>query len=488
MPIRRTTSEIAVWTFLAFAGGCVAGWFDLSSTEVQGTVVILMLVAFALTVPGRAPVLPVSIASALGIPAVRLFAGGQLNAGYLIVVIPALVGAAGGRVAGMLLDTAASTIEYENTTSQVGPWYRQPMSTRFILAVALVVIAIAGVPTTNAVLRSLGHPAHAWLALVWQIMTLLGWIGMTPLLLRVRNSSAASSRAVANGLRPADVIVQLGLVVVLAAAHALIVVGITGALFIPIVPSWGSMFAAALTAYVPLDLLAYLAIVALAHASDAERHRREAARREEALRAESLESRLTALRARLNPHFLFNALNSVQVLARSGKPDETIRVVEGLTTLLRYVLDERRPNVSLGDELAFAKEYLDIQRVRFGERLRYEIECPPQLLAASIPQLLLQPLIENAVEHGAARALDGGTVRVTAARNGEVLRVVVEDDGPGPESTEPSTGIGLANTRERLARLFGGRATLTFSGRQLGHPGGSRVVIDIPFEISQAAA
>ena len=85
-----------------------------------------MLVAFALTLPGRAPVLAVSIASALGIPAVRLLAGGQLNAGYLIIVIPALVGAAGGRVAGMLLDTAASTIERENTTSPVGPWYGQP--------------------------------------------------------------------------------------------------------------------------------------------------------------------------------------------------------------------------------------------------------------------------------------------------------------------------------------------------------------------------
>jgi sensor histidine kinase YesM len=164
-----------------------------------------------------------------------------------------------------------------------------------------------------------------------------------------------------------------------------------------------------------------------------------------------------------------------------------IRVVDGLTTVLRYILDERQSKVSLGDELAFARQYLDIQRVRFGDRLRYEIDCPPQLLTASIPQLLLQPLIENAVEHGVARALDGGAVRVSATRSGEMLRLVVEDDGPGP-SAEPSNGIGLANTRERLARLYDGRATLVLSGPPPGQRGGSRVVVDIPFEISQVAA
>ena len=487
MTIRRTRSEAAVWTVLAFAGGCVVGWFDLSATEVQGTVTLLMLVAFVLTLPGRAPILPVSVATALGLPVVHLMTGGRFSAAYLIVLIPALVGAAGGRAAGLLLDAAASAIDGADS-SPTGPWYRQPVSTRFILAVALVLIAAAGLPLARTVLRSLSHPAYAWLALVWQIMTLLGWIGMTPLVLRLRRVSSANAHDIVSGPRPVDLFRELGIVAVLTVTHALVLVALTGALFIPIVPSWRAMIIAALVICVPLDLLAYLAIVSLGYASDVERHRREAARREEALRAESLDSRLTVLRARLNPHFLFNALNSVHVLVRAGKTDQTIRVIEGLTTLLRYVLDERRPTVPLGDELAFAREYLEVQRVRFGERLRYEIDCPPQLVSASVPQLLLQPLVENAVEHGVTHALDGGAVRVTASREGDTLRLVVEDDGPGSSAAEPSNGIGLTNTRERLARLYGGRATLTFARARPGVRGGSRVEVDIPFEISPAFA
>jgi sensor histidine kinase YesM len=319
-------------------------------------------------------------------------------------------------------------------------------------------------------------------------MTLLGWIGMTPLVLRLRRVASANAHDIASGPRLVDALRELAIIAALTVTHALVLVALTSAMFIPIVPSWGGMLVAALVICVPLDLLAYLAIVSLAYVSDVERRRRDAARREEALRAETLDSRLTALRARLNPHFLFNALNSVHVLARAGKTDQTIRVVEGLTTLLRYVLDERRPTVPLGDELAFAREYLEVQRVRFGERLQYEIVCPPHLGAASVPQLLLQPLVENAVEHGVASALDGGAVRVTATRDGDMLRLVVEDDGPGSSTSEPSNGIGLSNTRERLARLYGGRATLTFVRERSEAGGGSRVEVDIPFEISPAIA
>lgn len=481
MTIRRTTTELAVWTFLAFASGCVAGWVDLSATEVQGTATLLMLAAFALTLPGRAPIVAVSVASALGIPAVHLLANGAVNAGYFIVLIPAFIGAAGGRVAGKFLDSAASTLGDEAPSPEV--WHRQPLSRRFILAIALVLIALAGLPMANVALRSLGHPAHTWLALVWQIMTLLGWIGLTPVVLRIRGVLSSSERDVVAGPRPLDVVVQLGIVTGLVLTHAMVIVVLTGALFIPIVPSARAMVAAALTLYAPLDLLAYLAVVALGYASDVERHRRDAARREVALRTETLDSRLSALRARLNPHFLFNALNSVHVLARAGKTEETIRVVEGLTALLRYVLDERRPTVPLADELAFVRDYLEVQRVRFGARLRYEIDYEPQLGAASVPQLLLQPLVENAVEHGVARALDGGAVRVTATRAGDTLSLLVEDDGPGTSAAEPSDGIGLSSTRERLERLYDGRATLTFERR----PGiaGGRVRVDIPFNSHQ---
>jgi sensor histidine kinase YesM len=198
-----------------------------------------------------------------------------------------------------------------------------------------------------------------------------------------------------------------------------------------------------------------------------------------------LDRRLDALRARLNPHFLFNALNSADVLARAGKAAETGRMLAGLTALLRYVLDERRATVPLGDELAFARQYLDVQEIRLGERLRYAVEVPPALERdAEVPQLLLQPIVENAVEHGIGRTLEGGLVRIAAARDGDWLRLTVEDEGPGPaaSATDAPAGIGLASTRERLAHLFDGRATLTLEPRA---DRGTRVIICIPYQESR---
>jgi sensor histidine kinase YesM len=175
-------------------------------------------------------------------------------------------------------------------------------------------------------------------------------------------------------------------------------------------------------------------------------------------------------------------------LARAGKAAETSRMLAGVTALLRYVLDERRATVALGDELAFARHYLEVQQIRLGDRLHYVVDAPPALeRSAAVPQLLLQPIVENAVEHGIGATLEGGGVRIAAARDGESLRLTVEDDGPGPAATVPnqSRGIGLANTRERLARLFDGRATLTLEPRA---PRGTRVIICIPYHPYQETA
>jgi sensor histidine kinase YesM len=191
------------------------------------------------------------------------------------------------------------------------------------------------------------------------------------------------------------------------------------------------------------------------------------------------------LRARLNPHFLFNALNSVNVLARSGKAADTTRVVEGLTTLLRYVLDERRPMVPLREELEFARQYLDVQQVRFGDRLTYDLASEPIADTALVPQLLLQPIVENAVEHGVATTLAGGRVVITALVDGGALMITVDDDGPGPPAAGSSDGVGLATTRERLRRLYAERATLTIGRRPAC---GTRVAIALPLDTSTTPA
>jgi sensor histidine kinase YesM len=264
----------------------------------------------------------------------------------------------------------------------------------------------------------------------------------------------------------------------LVVVHVVLIVAASVVLAIPVLDHLTDLVPMLFHVFLPLDLLAYLAILALGFASDVERHRRVAAERAAALEAESLENRLAAVRARLNPHFLFNALNSVTVLARSGKPAEAANVVAGVTSLLRYVLDDRRTAVPLREELDFTRQYLAVQGVRFGDRLRSSVRSSAEADDALVPQLLLQPIVENAVEHGVAKTLEGGSVVVDAGFVGEQLRVSVRDDGPGPGSDGDQPGIGLASTRERLTHLYGERASLELS--RVGATGGTRVDILIP--------
>ncbi len=457
---RRSRSEIAAWAGVSIIGGLLVAWIDASASDVQGPVTVLLLVTFALTLPGRAPIPLVAVCSSIGLPLVHLVVRHDASPMFALLLIPAFIGAAGGRFAGRLLDTAASTL-VELPRDEGNPWYRRALSTRALLAVALTTIAIAGWPMVAMALHGAGHPLSSWLATVWQIMTLLGWIGATPIILAERPFWHAA-RAAAGGPRAIDLLSHLAIVWVLASVHAVLVEAVTAALFIPIVPGWRVLDQTAFVTYLPLDMLAYLAILTLGFASDAERRRRAASDREALLRTESLASRLGALRARLNPHFLFNALNGVQTLTRAGKTEDATHMLDGVSSLLRYVLDERPGQVPLHDELQFAEQYLQVQQVRFGAKLRFTIDADATVRTTPVPQLLLQPIVENAVEHGVARTLDGGVVRITAKRLDDELELVIENDGPAVGETEESAGIGLANTRERLDRLYDGRARFAF--------------------------
>jgi LytS/YehU family sensor histidine kinase len=156
-----------------------------------------------------------------------------------------------------------------------------------------------------------------------------------------------------------------------------------------------------------------------------------------------------------------------------------VRVLAGLGELLRHVLyGPGTHEVPLRDELAFVERYLAIERVRFGDRLRVEVEVEPGAMDAAVPNLLLQPLVENALKHGIAPRPDGGRVAVRARAAGAVLRVEVCDDGGDLAGREAPAGrgLGLANTRARLDRLYGGRATL----RVGGHAGGTSAVVELP--------
>jgi signal transduction histidine kinase len=170
-------------------------------------------------------------------------------------------------------------------------------------------------------------------------------------------------------------------------------------------------------------------------------------------------AQLAALRAQINPHFLFNSLNSIAQLIRTD-PDKAEACVERLSDLFRYILRRAEQDfVPLADELEMATAYLDIERARFGDRLRVETRIEPESLRHLIPNLILQPLVENAVKHGLSRKLGGGTVRIGASVTDGCLALSVGDDGLGmPPATLARVwegGVGLRNLRDRIERLYG---------------------------------
>ena len=176
-------------------------------------------------------------------------------------------------------------------------------------------------------------------------------------------------------------------------------------------------------------------------------------------------AQLDTLRAQLNPHFLFNSLNSVAVLARRGKVADVERMVTRLADLLRHSLEASRAQlVTLRVELEAVQRYLDIEQVRFGDRLTVAIDVTDALLDRMVPSFLIQPLVENAVRHGPVNARTPLHVRVAATAESGRLVITVSNDGAGiRDQPENGNGLGLANTRARLRGLYGDGATLTLS-------------------------
>ncbi len=181
------------------------------------------------------------------------------------------------------------------------------------------------------------------------------------------------------------------------------------------------------------------------------------------LMALAQERELAALKAQINPHFLFNTLNSISATVKAH-PDEAREMIADLAGLLRHALDSARggPLIPLRDELDFARAYLDLERRRFCDRLRVAYDVDEAALDTPVPPMVLQPLVENAVRHGIAPAEAGGTVTLRIGAPDGRLRVRVEDTGAGPpaEAAQERSGIGLATTNARLERLFGPEAAL----------------------------
>lgn len=199
------------------------------------------------------------------------------------------------------------------------------------------------------------------------------------------------------------------------------------------------------------------------------------------------EARIHALRMELNPHFLFNALNAVAGLVRRREHDGAIDMLARLSDLLRTTLDRDMPaEIPLSDELVYLGRFLDIELVRFGDRLRVTWDIDPDVRTALVPPLILQPLVENALRHGIARRPGPASLRIAARRSGLHLELVVRDSGEGlgpNDGSEAREGIGLSNTRARLAELYGdGAATLDVADAP---GGGVRARVLVPFHTAQ---
>ncbi len=230
-----------------------------------------------------------------------------------------------------------------------------------------------------------------------------------------------------------------------------------------------------------LQILTYTAIAALGAALTLQARYRDRQLAAARLEAELGAAKLEALRVQLQPHFLFNSLHGIASLARAGDNAGVVRLIAGFSDLLRHLLDTNDRHLSLRDELALVERYLEIQRVRFADRLHATVDLASDAADARVPLLIVQPLVENALRHGLASRVDPGTLHVRAARDNGWTRIDVEDSGVGlpPDWTlERATGTGLRNLSSRLAAEFGSEYALEIAPRP---GGGVRASVRIPY-------
>jgi len=229
-----------------------------------------------------------------------------------------------------------------------------------------------------------------------------------------------------------------------------------------------------------IDMAFYWAVLAFGFSYEIYQKYRNEELRSAQLETRLIETELKALRQQMHPHFLFNTMNTIAVLVRERKNDEAVTLVARLSTLLRMALDNTGvPEVTLRQEMDFLGRYLEIQQARFSDRLLVKIEISAEAMAARIPNLLLQPLVENAILHGIAPRPGPGHVDVLGRVEGGNLHLEVRDDGQGFDGTKRAKeGIGLANTRERLTKIYGARGQLLLRSEP-GH--GVSVQIILPY-------
>ncbi|HEX7840671.1 MAG TPA: histidine kinase [Kofleriaceae bacterium] len=235
-----------------------------------------------------------------------------------------------------------------------------------------------------------------------------------------------------------------------------------------------------------IDGFSYATAIAIGHFQRANALYRERVRAQAALDQELTTARLRALEMQLQPHFLFNTLHAVGALVRGARPDDAVKSLAILGGLLRETLaGGDQHEIALGEELALAHRYLELQKIRFADRLQIGVEIAHELERARVPRLILQPLLENAIRHGVERSRTAVAVEIRARARADRLELIVRDHGGVREALSRGQGIGLANTRARLATLYGNAHCLELLPTQ---GGGLAIRIEIPLVLAPALA
>lgn len=352
---------------------------------------------------------------------------------------------------------------------------------RVLLIGAAVATFVALSVTAQTYLSMLGHGHSFWRMLGLQLSSAGLWVLFAPVLVRV---GAWLVTAPAGSPRTWSVVTGYGALAI--AAHIAITAQLSIWLrpFIPVVVSeFGTAVRSQFESQFATDVLVYAMLLVVGRTAAVSDRARRSAIRESKLEAELARANLQALRLEIQPHFLFNTLNSIAALIRLRANDKALDMVLGLGALMRATID-RPPDqlTTLATEVDFVKRYLDLQGARFGDRLEVRMKVEPDALGLFVPSFLIQPLVENALRHGIARKPGPTVLEVTASIVDGTLRLDVQDDGAGLMpgfSLDRNAGTGLRNIRTRLQQLYGSSARFSIEPRP---EGGTRVSVVLPVE------
>jgi signal transduction histidine kinase len=343
-------------------------------------------------------------------------------------------------------------------------------STRVSVAIWTVPTLISSLETVTFA-RQNGHPIAFWRAFVGEAPQWYCWALLTPVIV------ALGERApLRPPLRARNVAIHI-IASLMASAIGAVADATVNAWVRPnprgVLASTASWFVGNLAA----TTLAYFAILGVSYAISGNARLRERERQAAELETQLRNAQLAALRMQLQPHFLFNSLNAIMGLVRDHDSERAIHALRLLSDVLRATVSAGADHeTTLARELDFVSQYLEIERVRFGDRLGIRIDVPDELAGARVPPFILQPFVENSLKHGVLRDRGANEIRISASAANGTLHLAVHDDGRGLSETWTSTeGVGISNARARLSRMYGEAARITVGNS----PAGRGVAVDI---------